>query len=133
MEINEIFSFRHDLGKSENDTCVNSSGMNAMFQISSNFRLSVKFSTHMINSTRQKIGFSYTNYFRSLVVLVFALVTALSKFQFPFPQKQNDHFLIPLDINKKMHFPRFTKILLNPNWVGLFRSSFCGVGGNYPV
>ena len=33
MEINEIFSFRYDFGKQEKDTCVNSSGMNAMVGI----------------------------------------------------------------------------------------------------
>ena len=48
MEINEIFSFRYDFGKCKRDTCVNSSGMNAMFDIPYNFRLSVKFSTYMI-------------------------------------------------------------------------------------
>ena len=47
-----------------------------------NFRLSVRFSTHMINSTREKIEFSFTNCFRSIVLLVFALATALSKFRF---------------------------------------------------
>ena len=42
------------LVKHEQDTYVNSSGMNAMFDITYNFRLSVKFSTHMMNSTREK-------------------------------------------------------------------------------
>ena len=68
MEINEIFSFRYDFGKREKETCVSSSGMNVMFGIPYNFRLSVKFSTHMINNTRGKIGFSCTNYFRQIVV-----------------------------------------------------------------
>ena len=36
----------------------------------------------MMNSTRAKIGFSCTNYFRSIVMLVFALITALNKFSF---------------------------------------------------
>ena len=54
MEINEIFTLRYDFGKGEKETCVNSSGMNAMFDIPHNFRLSVKFSTHMINNTREK-------------------------------------------------------------------------------
>ena len=76
MEINKIFSFRYDFGKREKGTCINSSGMNAMFDIPYNFRLSVKFSTNMIDSTREKVGFSCTNYFRSIVVLVFVLSTA---------------------------------------------------------
>ena len=36
----------------------------------------------MINSTREKIEFSFTHCFRSIVLLVFALATALSKFRF---------------------------------------------------
>ena len=68
MEINEIFNFPYDFGKCEEETCVNSSRMNAMFDIPHNFRLSVKFSTHMINNTREKIVFNCTNYFRSIVV-----------------------------------------------------------------
>ena len=82
MEINEVFSFRYYFGKHEKDACVNISGMNAMFDIPYNFRLSVKFSTHTINNTREKIGFSCTNYFRPIVVLVFVLATALKKFCF---------------------------------------------------
>ena len=54
MEINEIFNFRYDFGKCEKETCVNSSGMNDMFDIPYNFRLIVKFSIHMINNTREK-------------------------------------------------------------------------------
>ena len=34
MKITEIFSFRYDFCKHEKDTCVKSSGMNAMFDIS---------------------------------------------------------------------------------------------------
>ena len=63
-------------------TCVNSSEMNAIFDIPYNFRLSVKLSTHMINSARTKIEFGCTNYFRSIVTLVFAVTIALSKFRF---------------------------------------------------
>ena len=37
MEINEIFNFRYDFGKREKETCVNNSGMNAMFDIPYNF------------------------------------------------------------------------------------------------
>ena len=58
MEINETFSICHAFGKSEKDTCVSSSGMNAMSDITYNFWLLVKFSAHMMNSTREKIGFS---------------------------------------------------------------------------
>ena len=82
MEINETFSIRYDFGKREKYTCVSSNGMNTMFDNPYNFRLSVKFSTHMINSTREKIGFSCARYFRSILVLVFALATALNKFLF---------------------------------------------------
>ena len=53
MEINEIFKFRYDCGKREKETCVNSSEMNAIFDILYNFRLIVKFSIHMINNTRE--------------------------------------------------------------------------------
>ena len=68
MEINEIFSFRYDFGKREKETCVNSKVMNAMLDIPYNFRLSLKFLTHMRNNAREKVGFSCTNYFRSIVV-----------------------------------------------------------------
>ena len=68
MEINEIFSFLYDFGKLEKETCVNSSGMNAMFDIPYHFRLNVKFTIHIINNTTEKIGFSCTNYFRPIVV-----------------------------------------------------------------
>ena len=37
MGINKIFSFRYDFDKREKETCVNSSGINAMFDISYNF------------------------------------------------------------------------------------------------
>ena len=33
MKKKKIFSFRYDFGKREKDTCVNSSGMNAIFDI----------------------------------------------------------------------------------------------------
>ena len=49
MEINDIFSFSFHFGKHEKGTCVNSSRMFFL-----NFRLSVKFSSHLINSTRKK-------------------------------------------------------------------------------
>ena len=73
MGINESFSFRYDCGKREKNICVNSSGMNAMFDISCNFRLSVKFSTHLINNTREKIAYSCTNHFRLIAVSVYLL------------------------------------------------------------
>ena len=68
MEINKIFSFRYDVGKREKETCVSRRGTNAMFDIPYNFRLSVKFSTHMVNNTTEKITFSCSNYFRPIVV-----------------------------------------------------------------
>ena len=34
----------------------------------------------MIKNTRGKIGLSFTSYFKSIVVVVFALATALNKF-----------------------------------------------------
>ena len=68
MEINEICSFRYDFGKCEKETCVNRSGMNAMFDNPYNCRLSAKFSIHMINNTREKTGLSCTNCFRAIVV-----------------------------------------------------------------
>ena len=61
--------------------------MNAVFDIPYNFRLSVKFSTHMMNSTVAKLEFSCTNYFRSVVVLLLALTTALNKFPLYFLTK----------------------------------------------
>ena len=43
------------------------------------------FSTHMMSSTREKIGVSCITYFSSIVTLVFALATALNKFRFHSP------------------------------------------------
>ena len=80
--MNEIFSFRYDFDKRGKGTCASSRGINAMFDIPYIFRLSVNFSTHMINNTSEKIGFRCTNYFRPIVVLVLALATALNKFCF---------------------------------------------------
>ena len=57
-----------------------------------NFQLSVKFSTHMINSTREKIEFSCTSCFRSIALLVFALSTALRNFRFHSLRKKRDQF-----------------------------------------
>ena len=62
MEINEILSIRYDFDKREKNTCVNGSRMNAMFNIPYSFRLSVKFSIHMMNSMRTKIGFRVQMY-----------------------------------------------------------------------
>lgn len=47
----ELFNIRSDFGKREKDTCVNSTGMNAMFGIPHKFRLRVIFSNHI--STRE--------------------------------------------------------------------------------
>ena len=82
MEIKEILAFVMILASVKKDTCVNSSVMNTIFDIPYDFRLTVKFSTHKINSTRKKIGFSCTNYFRPIVVLAVALATAMNKFHF---------------------------------------------------
>ena len=82
MKINEILSISYGFDKCEKDTCVNSSGMNAMFDIPYNLQLNVKISIHMMNSTRAKTGSSFTNYLRSIVMLVFGLTAALNKFRF---------------------------------------------------
>ena len=50
METNAILAFVMILASVKRTLVVNSSGMNAMFDIPYNFRLSVKFSTHMINN-----------------------------------------------------------------------------------
>ena len=112
MEISEIFRFCFDFGKHEKDTCVNISGMNVMFDIPYNFQLSVKFSIHMINITKEKQGFMCTDYLRPIVLLVFALVTTLNKFCFrSFRKKMTNLVLVSLYINKKMHFPRLYRNL----------------------
>ena len=80
MEINEVLSICYNFDKHEKNTCVNSSRMYSMFDIPYDFRLSVKFSIHMMNSARAKIGLSCTNYFMSIVILTFALITTLNKF-----------------------------------------------------
>ena len=87
-----------------------------------NYRLYVKFSTHMINSTREKIMFICTNCFRSIVALVFALATALSKFRFRSPKNKTINLVLVIkyhfncwlqfDVNKKSIFQGFTKILI---------------------
>ena len=70
MEINEILSIRYDFDKPQKDTCVSSSRITALSYIPYNFWFSVKFS-YMMSSTRAKVGFSCTTYFRSIAVLVF--------------------------------------------------------------
>ena len=97
----------------------NTSGWLLLFRI----WWSVKFSTDMINSTREKIEFSCTNCFRSTVLLVFALATALNKFCFRSLRnkminlglviKYHFDFRLQFDINKKCIFQGFTEILLN--------------------
>ena len=91
MKINVILAFVSILASLKRSTCISSSGMNAMFDILYNFRLCVKFSTHMTNNTREKIGFSCTNCFRPLVVLIFVQATALNKFCFRL-LRNNDQF-----------------------------------------
>ena len=113
MEINEIFSIRCHFGRHEKGTCLSSMRMNAM-----------KFLTHMTKSTREKVGFSCTNYLRPIVVLIFALATALNKFRFHSLRnkiinlvlviKYHINVRLQFDINKKKCiFQHFTKILLN--------------------
>ena len=81
MEINDILSVRYNFKTREEDTCVNSSGMNGIFDIRCDFRLSVKFSTYMMNRTRANIGLTCTNYFRSIIAVVFAFPNAQNKFR----------------------------------------------------
>ena len=66
MEMNDILSIRYDFDARKEYSCVNSSGMNTILDIPYNFRLCVKFST-VLNSTRSNIGFTCTNYFRSIL------------------------------------------------------------------
>ena len=54
----------------------------------------------MIYNTRGKIGFSCINYFRSIVVIVFALATTLNKFRFRFLRNK----IINLVLVIKYHF-----------------------------
>ena len=63
-----LISSAYNFDKPEKLTCVNSGEMNATFEIPFNLRLSVKFSSHIMKSTRAKI-FSCTNYFNSMAVL----------------------------------------------------------------
>ena len=129
-----MFSFHCGFSKREKDTCVNRSGMNAMFDIPYSFKLSMKFSTHMSNSTREKIGFSCTNYFSSILVLVFALSAALNKFRFSSLRNKminlvlliiyhHFDFRLRFDINKKFIFQGFT--LLSQAAAGRVKSKSC--------
>ena len=72
-KINDILSIPYDFDKHEKDTCVKSSGMITIFDKPYNFRLTVKFSTHTMDSARAKRRFSSANYFRLTVLHVFAL------------------------------------------------------------
>ena len=82
MEINEIFTFPYDFGKGQKKICVNGSGMNAMFDIPYNFRLIVKFSTDMINNSREKNRVQLYKLLQANSCVVFSLTTALNKFCF---------------------------------------------------
>ena len=87
-----------------------------------NFRWSLNFSSHIMNSTRPKIGFSCTNFLRSIVVLVFAIISALHNFRsYSFRNKMINlvllikyrfDFRLQFDINKKCISEGFTEILL---------------------
>ena len=94
-----------------------------MFDIRYNFRLSVKFSTRMITSTREKVVFSCTYYFSSIVALVFVLATALNKFcsrslrtkmiNLVLVITYHFDFQLQFDINKKCISQGFTEIVLD--------------------
>ena len=94
-----------------------------MFDIRYSHRLSLNFSTDVMNSARAKIGFSCSNHFRSIVVIVFALITALTNFCFHLTRNKmiklvlvinyDLEFRLQFDINKKSIFQSFTEILLN--------------------
>lgn len=97
--------------------------MNAVVDFPYNFRLRVKFTTHMMNSTGAKIGLNCTKYFRSIVLLVLAHTIALNKFRLYSFRKQTINlvlmirchfsFWLQFNIYKKCVFQGFTKILLN--------------------
>ena len=77
----------------------------------------------MINSTRDKIEFSCFKCFMSIILLVFALAAAPSKFRFRSLRNKminfvlviKDHFdfRLQFDINKKCIFEGLAEILLN--------------------
>ena len=72
---------------------------------------------------RVDVGFSCTNFLRSIVVLVFAIISALHNFRsYSFRNKMINlvllikyrfDFRLQFDINKKCIFEGFTEILLN--------------------
>ena len=94
-----------------------------------------KFSAHMINTTREKIELSCTNCFRSIVLLVFALTTAWSKFRFRSLRnkminlvldiKYHFDFWLQFDINKKCIYQGFTEISVQLHDITLCRGINC--------
>ena len=99
----------------------------------------MKFSTHMINTTREKIELDCTNCFRSIVVLVFVLATILSKLHFRSLRnriinlvlvvKCHFDFQLQFGIKKKNAYSCicFTEIILNNGYVQLHGITFCRV------
>ena len=86
--------------------------MNAMSD--THFSIKCEFKTHMMNNTKEKIGFSCTNYCRPIVVLVFAPTTALNEFRFySLVIKYHFDFRLQFDMNQKCIFQGFAEILLN--------------------
>ena len=83
--------------------------MNAIFDIPYNFRFGVKFSTHIINSTREKAGFNCINnalnafHFHSFRNKIINLVLVI---------KYHFDFRLQFDVNEKMHFPKFYRNLV---------------------
>ena len=131
MEINEIFSIRCHFGRHEKGTCLSSMRMNAM-----------KFLTHMTKSTREKVGFSCTNYLRPIVVLIFALATALNKFRFHSLRnkiinlvlviKYHINVRLQFEINKKNAFSKilqksYLMMIRATTWLNFLSSDHVGI------
>ena len=83
--------------------------MNAIFDIPYNFQFSVKFSTHMINSTRKKTGLNCTNnslnkfHFHSFRNKIINLVLVI---------KYHFDFRLQFNVNEKMHIPELYRNLV---------------------
>ena len=114
MKITEIFSFRYDFCKHEKDTCVKSSGMNAMFDISYKCEVFNSYDNYYERKNRvhlysllwvnscASICFHYMLRFLSLRNKMVNLVLVI---------KYHFNFRLQFDINKKMHFLRFYRNL----------------------
>lgn len=73
--------------------------MNTVVDFPYNFRLRVKFTIHMMNSTGAKIGLNCTKYFRSIVLLVLAHTIALNKFRLYSFRKQTINLVLMIKYN----------------------------------